>query len=315
MVAASGFALTDELAVWFVLELVAGMASGLRWVIAEAVVAELAPPGCRGRCVGQFETMVAATFVLGPALVVMVGAEDMAALPLIIGLFALGLLCSSFTPALDETAADAACAAVGWRGVGQALAAHPLVMLAGFTSGFFESGITSVLPLYGLSLGMPTGHSALLVSISGLGSAVLAWPIGLLADRLGERVSRQALMTACCLLALLATAAMPLADRIDGLVWPMVLLWGGAGGCLYTLAMIDIGSREQGLRLVNGTAVLVLAYTFGSMVATSASGALLQWSPLVAWPIAIAAVALLSAGAFSAAGQWQQAAVRAADAA
>ena len=35
-----------------------------------------------------------------------------------------------------------------------------------------------------------------------------------------------------------------------------MFLWGGAGGSLYTLAMIDIGARESGVTLVNSTAVL-----------------------------------------------------------
>ena len=71
------------------------------------------------------------------------------------------------------------------------------------------------------------------------------------------------------------------------------MLFRSAGGSLYTLAMIDIGSREQGVTLVNSTAVLVLTYTLGSMCASSASGALLQWSPALGFPLALALVALV----------------------
>ncbi|MFY7904899.1 MAG: MFS transporter, partial [Burkholderiaceae bacterium] len=51
LLATTGFLLSDNLAVWFVLEFLAGMAGGLRWVLAEAVVAELAPAEQRGRYV------------------------------------------------------------------------------------------------------------------------------------------------------------------------------------------------------------------------------------------------------------------------
>lgn len=82
-------------------------------------------------------------------------------------------------------------------------------------------------------------------------------------------------------------------SSITWLAWPIVFLWGGAGGSLYTLAMIDIGSREQGITLVNSTAVLVLTYTLDSMIASAASGALLQWSPTFGFPTLLATIALL----------------------
>ena len=90
---------------------------------------------------------------------------------------------------------------------------------------------------------------------------------------------------------LAATIALPMVAQIGWLAWPVVFIWGGAGGSLYTLAMIDIGARESGVTLVNSTAVLVLTYTFGSMVASASSGFLLQWSPTFGFPAVLATVA------------------------
>jgi hypothetical protein len=73
----------------------------------------------------------------------------------------------------------------------------------------------------------------------------------------------------------------------------VVFAWGAAGGVLYTLAMIDIGAREKGITLVNSTAVLVLTYTLGGLVASAASGALIQWSPALAFPAVLSGIALL----------------------
>jgi hypothetical protein len=64
----------------------------------------------------------------------------------------------------------------------------------------------------------------------------------------------------------------------------MVAVWGAAGGALYTLAMVDIGAREKGITLVNSTAVLVLTYTLGGLVASASSGALIDWSATIALP-------------------------------
>jgi hypothetical protein len=57
------------------------------------------------------------------------------------------------------------------------------------------------------------------------------------------------------------------------------------------MAMIDIGAREKGITLVNSTAVLVLTYTLGGLAASSFSGALIEWSPRLGFPLALIGVA------------------------
>ncbi len=290
-VASLGFAFTDDLMWWFMLQVLAGAASGLRWVLAEAVVAEFAPPGQRGRYVGLFETMVGTTFVIGPMVLVWVGPTSTAALGVAIGFIFAGLLWTFLVPPMPP-AADAATSPVGIRGVWHALVQHPIIMLAGFIGGFFESGVTSILPLYGLALGLTAASAALLVAASGLGSALMMFPVGLAADRFADAAAgRRTLMVILALVTLTATFLVPLVAEFSWLAWPVVFVWGGAGGSLYTLAMIDIGARESGVTLVNSTAVLVLTYTFGSMAASASSGMLLQWSPVYGFPAALAMVA------------------------
>ena len=295
----AGFGLTDHLPTWFLLNLLAGMAGGLRWVLAEALVAEFAPGHQRGRMVGLFETMVGTTFVIGPALLALVGADSDTALWVAFGWLLAGLLLTALVPALPK-ADDQHSAVVGWRGVWHALRAHPLIMAVGLVGGFFESGITSILPLYGLALGLGAAAAALLVSASGLGSALMMLPAGLLADRMAHHPrgrwgdatqSRLVLMRLCAITTLLATLLIPFVAGTPWLAAPVAFVWGGAGGCLYTLAMIDIGSRETGLSLVNGTAVLVLSYTAGGVLAPALGATALQWSPALGFPALLLAAA------------------------
>ena len=80
--------------------------------------------------------------------------------------------------------------------------------------------------------------------------------------------------------------------------WPplagvIAFAWGGAGAALYTLAMVQIGARHQGVALVNSTAVLVLAYTAGGMLAPAAGGLMLQWAPGLGFPALLLGVAAL----------------------
>lgn len=297
VLAVSGFLLTDSLVLWFIFEFIAGAASGLRWVLAEAVVAEFAPPKQRGRMVGLFETMVGATFVIGPGLLAWVGPEQAVNLWLVMVALCMGLIASAAIPRLPP-AADAHEARVGFGGVWHALRASPLIMAVGFVGGFFESGLTSILPLYGLALGMGAVAAALLVSASGLGSTLMMLPAGMAVDRLstqarwgGAHGARLSVMHACALLTLLATVLIPFVAGMPWLAAVVAFVWGGAGGSLYTLAMIDIGSREHGVTLVNSTAVLVLSYTLGGVLAPALGGLMLDWSPTLGFPVLLLAVA------------------------
>ena len=314
-VASLGFVLTDALPIWFVCAIVEGLASGLRWVLAEAIVAEFSPARERGRYVGLFQTMVGATFIVGPMLLAGFGAQNPVSLWWALAFMAAGLAVSLLMPALPR-AHDADDAHVGWRGVWTALRAHPVIMIAGFSGGYFESGLTAILPLYGLALGLGAAASALLVSASGLGSAVMMLPAGLLADRMSRdekarwgdahRV-RLLLMQVCAALTLAATLIIPWVAGTPWLAAPVAFVWGGAGGSLYTLCMIDIGSREQGIMLVNSTAVLVLSYTLGGVLAPITGAMALQWAPTLGFPALLLATAAASLAVLLKADRWLRA--------
>ena len=55
--------------------------------------------------------------------------------------------------------------------------------------------------------------------------------------------------------------------------------------------MIDIGDRESGLALVNGTAVLVMSYTLGGVLAPGLGAWALQVSASLAFPTLMLGVA------------------------
>ena len=290
MVCALMYSLTDLLPLWFALNLVSGVAMSLRWVLSEALVAEFCPPGQRGRYVGIFQTMISATFIIGPALLVWLGTHSPVTLWVVNALNVIGLVWTTLIPKVPA-AGDAGTARVGVHGLVSALLAHPIIMLAGFVGGFFETGVTSILPLYGLALGLSASAAAVMVSISGLGGVLLMIPAGLIADRFADQAQcRRTLMVWSAAVMLVATLALPFVAHTPWLAWPVVFLWGGAGGVLYMMAMTDIGSREKGITLVNSTAVLVLTYTLGGLVASGVSGALIDWSPEVAFPAVLVAV-------------------------
>jgi len=134
LVAAVGFLVTDVLWLWFALELMAGVAGGLRWVLAEAFIAEFAPPGQTGRYIGAYATMVGLTFVIGPALLAWAGPDNLHTLWLVIVLLAIGLAWTALIPPLPPDQ-DRHTAALGVPGLWRAVRAEPVIMLAGFSEG------------------------------------------------------------------------------------------------------------------------------------------------------------------------------------
>ena len=291
---ALGFLLTTRLEIWFVLELCASVAGGLRWVLAESFIAEFTPPDQRGRYIGAYATMIGLTFVVGPALLAWRGDASPYAMWVVIAFLLTGLAWTALVPRTPPEH-DADSAKVGVAGLWHAVAAHPVIMLAGFVGGYFELGLSSILPLYGLTLGMDTGAATLLVSVSGLGGMALAFPAGLLVDRLNNPVQgRRTLMLTLVFLLLVSSFVVLAVHGAPWLMWPVAALWGAAGGNLYTLTMTDISSRESGITLVNSTAVLVLAYTLGALVASSLSGALIDASPWLAFPLVLVLVSGLA---------------------
>jgi MFS family permease len=277
---------------WVPLYFIGGLASALRWILAEATVAELAPPAQRGRVMGLFAMMIGLTFMAGPALLSALLAAGLGLASagwVAVALVALGLLLLRPVQLPPAAAPHGDGPLVGWRGTWAALRAAPIVMLTGFVGGFFESGLAGLLPLYGLMLGFSAALSALLVSASGLGSTLLAVLAGEGADRLPVQRLRQACAAAC----IAATLCLPLATAWPPLSGVIAFVWGGSGAALYTLAMVQIGARHQGVALVNSTAVLVLAYTAGGMLAPAAGGLMLQWTPGLGFPALLLAVAAL----------------------
>lgn len=303
------FALSPWVATWYIAQLIAGMTGGLRWVLAEALVAEFSPPGQRGRYVGLFETLVGATFIIGPVLLAWVGPQSDTAIWVALLCIAAGAIWTAAIPQLPA-ANDQDNAPMGLSGVWKSVTAHPMIMLAGFLGGFFEAGITAILPLVGLSMQWSPSLSTLLVAASGFGSAFLMLPAGMLADSLSRPLpsgglrrfwgnaahTRLQLIRMAAWLTLLGTLALSFTAFTPSVAWGIAVIWGGAGGVLYTLAMIDIGTREQGIRLVSGTAVLVMAYTLGGMIAPAAGAAALQASAHIGFPLLLSVVAALGVG-------------------
>lgn len=310
-VSVAGILLTSRLEWWFALVLLESVSAGLRWVVGEALVVEFAPNGQCGRCVGLYETMVGSTFFIGPVLLNLLGTANIAVpwVALAMTGTALGLThCMGSLPAARPLQTHA----VTLSGLPNAFRRNAALVVIAFVGGFFEGGVSTALPIYGLTLGFDMALSTWLVAASGLASAVVMLPAGLLVDHMSlqrrrsgnakAQSARVVLMRWCTALVMALTLVMP---WLSGLPWMAVVVafaWGGAGGCLYTLTVIDIGEREAGTALFEATAVMVLAYTAGAVAGPLMGAAAMQWWSLLGFPALLLAVSAIGWWALTHAG-------------
>lgn len=167
----------------------------------------------------------------------------------------------------------------------------PMVLGASLISGFFESGLWVTLPLYGLEIGMSSALAVGLVTAMGLGS-LAQYPFGALADRFAWR---HVTIGATALVAL-GALLLPLALLWPGLLLLLGVVWGSAGGGLYTLATIRNGAIFQGAQLVRASVVTQVAYMVGEVVGPTLTGLTIDLAPHFGLPALLGAVGLVALG-------------------
>lgn len=261
---------TEHRGIWISAVGLLGLAGGLRWVTAEAYVAEAAPPARRGSVIGAFETMVGATFVIGPLLLKFTGIDG--PVPLLVSL---GMLIAALVMLIgleDMPSENLGSPASAFLILARA---HPGLLVTAMFGGLFESGPGTFLPIEALAMGFAAANAALVASVLGLGSFVMQVPVGYFADRgdLGR------LLRGCLWITLGGALLLPGVPQLPWLLWLVAFVWGGAGGGIFTLAMIKIGHSYSGVELVGATASLVFAYSFGSAVGPAFGGIAIDLAP------------------------------------
>jgi MFS family permease len=266
-------ALTDNPKLWALFYFLMGMGTATRWILGEALVAGLSPAQWRGKIVGLFQMLLGTSLILAPTILAWLGPKNPNSMWLALALIVIGVLLTLPMPHID--ADEGVDEVTGWRTQWQTAMAYPLILIAGFVGGFFELGIASQLPIYGLALGFSASVATLLIATSGAGSALIMLPAGAAADKFSTRRLTQL----CIGLLIVAGLLVPAVPGIPALAWVLAFIWGSAGGALYTLSMIEIGQKFGGTRLINATALLVLGYTLGGLLGPPLTGIAIELSP------------------------------------
>ena len=269
--------LTSSLGAWFAMRFVFGLGLGTVFVITEAWISQIAPEHKRGRLIGLYGTVLALGFAAGSGVLGLTGSAGAApfiAAGALIVIAVLPLFWLGHAPHLLPPDAG--------RSIVDPIAHAPDLMLGAAAFGAIETATLTLFPSYGLAHRLSETEAATLLVASGLGNAMLQFPMGWIADH----VDRRRLMLGAAAIATLATLCAPYAIEHAWSRLPLMFLSGGAAVALYTVGLVRLGQRFQGPRLASANAAFIAMYCLGNLVGPPLAG----WAMQVSRPNGLIAV-------------------------
>ena len=236
---------TQSIIAWFAIRFLGGLVGSVLFVVTETWIIEITPRVHHGRVMGFYNTTLALSFALGPLMLSMTGAQG--TLPFLagIGLMVLAgfplLWAGRYVPNSSDNP--------GFSVVSFAFVA-PLLALACFVVAFKELATTSLMPVYGLRIGMSESSATLMLFFGAAGGALLQFPIGWAADHFNPRK----VLVACALAGLAGAAVWPFVVGVPFLLWTTLFLWWGLFAGVYTVALILAGQWFKGAELATAMA-------------------------------------------------------------
>lgn len=269
---------------WYPVRFFIGLAINPLYILGEVWMMALAPEGRRGRVMGIFNAVTGAGYALGPLTLAFLGTDGWP--PLLVGIFgfiACAVLLLLTTKGLRGFEEDETPAIGVWRFWGLA----PALLFAVLVSAATQQSVYSLLPVFGAAYGLPEAQLAALITVMSLGNIVLQVPLGYLAERFGAR----AMIVACAVTNATCVLLLPFVVTGD-LVWPVLVIIGGVGYGVYTMALVELSSRFRGQMLVAGNAAFALMWGAGGIAGPPGSGTAMQWFGPVGLPAVIAGLSL-----------------------
>lgn len=266
------YVLSDHWLAWCLGSVVSGLGAAALWNATEALLAREAPPEQRGRVMGLYQTALGASLALGPFVPGLLG---WGARPVLWAALAVVAVCCVLAAAIPSRATMEP--PPGQAGMWEALKAVPLLALIAFSGGVFEAGLGSVSAANASAGGLSLSGAASVAGAIGVGSFLCQFPAGLAADRFTLR----SVFTAAAVLLLASSIAFAFSAQATWLLWAVGTVWGGVGGALYTLTMVEVAHQFEGRATAGGAAAMITGYTVGATVGPAASGGALDHGGIV----------------------------------
>lgn len=241
---------------WFPLRFIAGASGALYWIVSETWINLVATDENRGRVTAIYATVLTAGFTLGPFIIGAIGIDGFAPFGAALAANLLVLPPLAFARRLVPDLSGQA--PMRFR---RGFAAAPAIFVAVIVGGLSDLAAITLLPIYGLEGGLDREGATLLLAIFCAGNAVLQWPLGWLADRLG----RYRVLVWTVAAVFVGAVLLPLAADTRGPLWLLLFVWGGAGFGIYTVALALLGEKIPPGELAAANTLFVMIYEIGSL--------------------------------------------------
>ncbi len=277
--------MTDSLTAWFVIRFLGGLTGVILFVVTETWMIEIAPEGHRGRVMGLYNTTLALSFALGPLMLSMTGIEG--SVPFVAGMVLMAIaglpliFSGRYRPSSVEESAF---------GISSFFWVAPLLAIACFVVAFKDLSVTSLMPVYGLRVGLDESSATLMLFFGAIGGALLQLPIGWAADYFDTRK----VLIFCAFAGVVGAVVWPLVVATPILLWITLFLWWGCFAGVYTVTMILAGQWFKGVELATAMAAFGVYWGIGAF-----AGPLIGGVSMDLWdPHGLALVVVIAAGAF-----------------
>lgn len=255
--------ITGNYWLWFPIRFMMGAAGVGLFTVAEIWLNEIADDKSRGRYMGIFNTVLSLGFALGPLMIMFIGVDQWS--PFIVGTVIMAAALFPLAKAQDLAPSFAKMDNVRFSAF---LFIAPAATFAALAYGAIETGVFALLPLYGVRNALSEATAAMLLAWVGFGNVLLQYPIGWLADQLDRRL----VLIGCAFFGVLGALSLPLVIDIPYLLYPSLIIWGGAIVGMYTVGLVLLGQRFKGSDLAAANSAFVFMFGIGALLGPLASG-------------------------------------------
>jgi MFS family permease len=262
----AGFAMTDDLAAWFVLRFALGFCVNAIYVFGEAWLNAATADPVRGRVSGLYGAGMSAGFVLGPLAIPLFGTEDglaFAGCAVLVSLVAFVLGLMSRRTRIEPGKLDLA-------DLPRFARAAPLLLFLVLAFGFVDATALSLAPLHLTAGGASAAAAATFIAVMHMGMIVAQPFLGILLDK----ADRWRVAAGCLAVTGLAFGLLIAAPATGLLVWPLGAIGGAAFFGIYISALAILGREHGGALLVAGASAFSLAYAAGGLIGPTIAGSL-----------------------------------------
>jgi MFS family permease len=261
----------DSIGAWFALRALLGLVGSSIFTASEAWINQLSSDRGRGRIIGIYAVGLSVGFGLGPLVLSITGISGWSPFIANAAITAVAML-----PLIGVSDAS--------RALGRERGASPLTMftraplILGTVAifGLYEAALMTLLPIWGLRIGLNARTAAATLSAVYVGAIALQMPIGWLSDKF----SRVGTLRLCGAVGLIGAiiAVLP-ATPLPALLG-LLFVWGGIASGIYPVALSMAGDRFRGTELVTVNAAMIIAYGVGGLVGPALGGvAMTLWNP------------------------------------